>query len=294
MQINTQLLLLMISVPLLILGVWIFVIVTIVKYIKRGKKFSSSLSRLQVPANIRKRAEDTLKNYVPYHVTIDDILKNVGLNRVTKSYSKTTSGNKSIIQMYPLSSWKENYNYKDSFLKCYSLALFKSFNLFNYKFVSQYAIIKINQGAIESLFAEGIMHILFNNLVFGRFDFNNNKIYNAANQEIGTFTVPSTTKITKINSASDPASHAIPVAGTTFEIKSEIYINQQRKATILLQSSTESEIEKSRRNDKELDFNMFQNLNIQFEHEAVLILGFGVSFYALLSNMSSFEIQHQI
>lgn len=294
MSSTLQVILLFVSVALLVLGIWIFVIVAIIKMLKKGKEFSSSLSKLQVPTSISKRAEDALKNYIPYQVTINDIIKNVGINKVTKSISKTTNGNKSIIQMYPLSSWNETYDYKNSFLKCFSIALIKSFNIFSYKFVSQYATIKIFEGIIQSYFANGIMNIVFNNQLFGRFDFNDHKIYDTSNQEIGDFTVPDTTKITQIYSTASPAGNIMPIAGTTFEIKSEILINRQQAGTILLQSSTDSEIEKSKRNDEELDFNMFQNLQIKSKQESILILGFGVSFYALLGNMKQAEIQHQI
>lgn len=280
-----------IGIPLLIIGVWGLVVFLLIRTFVLGRAFSKLISKGEIPNNIRLRAQKSLERYVAYSISLSELLANVGVTKVTKTYYKGAGGNTAVVEFFPLKSWNPSFDYKDSFFKCYSFARIKSINIFDYNFISQYAVIKTHNHTLESFCSSGEMRLVQDGNSIGYFDFRTNEVRDASNKIIGNFIVPKTTALSSIG----PNSIEAATFSQTFSLMSEVFLNGRKAAKIILQTSTDEEIEMSELGNQDMDVHMFQELNLNSDEERSIIFAFGVSFYALLENMrSNSDVQHQL
>lgn len=274
-----QILWMLIGIPLFVIVIFAVVAILIIRSFRQGKEFSKLISKRQVPNGIKEKMLSSLDNYVPVKIGINEIIHNLGSFKVPEYYSSGPSGSKTTFWMYPILSWDNAFDFKNSFLKCFSYARIKNLNFFDYGLISQYAAIKVSDGLIESYFANNKMAVIFNGKSYGYFDFKTHQIISDLNIKIGTFDVPDTTSLRSLS---------VNSIEVQFNLKANIFIDNKKIASILLQTSTFENIKilkDSLLKNKNFDVNIFQELNIQSPEQSILVIGFGISFYALLENL---------
>lgn len=256
--------------PIIILAIILMVIIfaiTLIKISFSKKKMITELKSQKIPKKLSDKIEKKFSNYTVPNLNIIDIVKNLGIYKTSSITSISSQNYEEKIQyMYPILSWKNLFNFKDSLIKYYQLFYFQGPNILNLNNLFSYTYIKIPKGKLETFFKDKVMTVKFNEQTFCFIDYNNNTIYNKNKEKIGRFIREDLNKI-------------LSVGPIKKGLKIPVYLQNKLIGELNPIPSTLQDIKilkESVINKSHYDTYFIKNSNFKTEAEAYILLSMGL------------------